>query len=52
MDFTYLYELEQRNLLQLFKWSGEGVGETNDGGNVTNVQYKPNWSCHYESPPI
>jgi hypothetical protein len=20
------------------------------GGNVTNVQYKPNWNCRYESP--
>jgi hypothetical protein len=22
-----------------------------DGGNVTKVQYKSNWNCHYESPP-
>jgi hypothetical protein len=21
-------------------------------GDLTNVQYKPNWNCHYESPPI
>jgi hypothetical protein len=21
-----------------------------DGGDVTNVQYKPNWNFHYESP--
>jgi hypothetical protein len=22
-----------------------------DGVNVTNVQYKSNWNCHYEPPP-
>jgi hypothetical protein len=21
-------------------------------GNVTNVQYKSNWSCHYEFTPV
>jgi hypothetical protein len=33
--------------------SGEGRGlrGRNDGGDLTNVQYKPNWNCHYESPP-
>jgi hypothetical protein len=23
-----------------------------DWGDPTNVQYKPNWNCHYESPCI
>jgi hypothetical protein len=23
-----------------------------EGGSVTNVQYKPNWNCHYEYPHI
>jgi hypothetical protein len=25
---------------------------TNDGGDETNVQCKPNQNCHYESPPV
>jgi uncharacterized protein YidB (DUF937 family) len=25
MDFIHLYETELRNLLQLFKWGGEGA---------------------------
>jgi hypothetical protein len=27
MDFRYLYEIEQRNLLQLLKWGREEVEE-------------------------
>jgi hypothetical protein len=23
-----------------------------DEGNVTNVQYKTNWNCHYECSPV
>jgi hypothetical protein len=51
MDFIYLHEIEERNLLQ-FKWGGEGVEGRGNGGNVTNVQYKPNQNCHYESRPV
>jgi hypothetical protein len=34
--------------------SGVGMGLTgrDDGGDLTNVQYKPNLNCHYESPHI
>jgi hypothetical protein len=49
MDFIYLHEIEQRNLLQLLSlgW-GRGLGgETMD---VTKVQYKSNQNCHYEFP--
>jgi hypothetical protein len=31
--------------------SGRGLMGRDDGGNVTNIQYKPSWNCHYESPP-
>jgi hypothetical protein len=32
-------------------WDKEGVeGGRKDGGDLTNVQYKPNWNCHYEFP--
>jgi hypothetical protein len=24
--------------------------QRDNGGNVTNVQYKPNYNCHYKSP--
>jgi hypothetical protein len=29
----------------------EGVGRRDNWGNVNNVQYKPNWNCHYEVLP-
>jgi hypothetical protein len=31
---------------------GRGLRGRDDGGNVNNVQYKPNWNCHYESPSV
>jgi hypothetical protein len=50
MDFIYLYETELENLLNCFGWVGEGAEGADNGGNVTNVQYKSNQNCHYESP--
>jgi hypothetical protein len=38
--FIYLYEIEIRNILQ--EWSGSGLRVIDDGGKVTNVQYKSN----------
>jgi hypothetical protein len=32
-----------------FKWGREDDRGTDDEGNETNVQYKPNQNCHYES---
>jgi hypothetical protein len=29
---------------------GEGLRVRDEGGNVTNVQYKANWKCHYKYP--
>jgi hypothetical protein len=29
---------------------GRRLRRRNDGDNVNNVQCKPNWNCHYESP--
>jgi hypothetical protein len=29
---------------------GRRLRERDNGGNLTNVQYKPNQNCHYESP--
>jgi hypothetical protein len=37
MDFIYLYEIEQRNLLQLLYVVGKGIREREDGGDLTNV---------------
>jgi hypothetical protein len=31
---------------------GGGPGETDDRGNESNVQYKPNQNCRCESPHI
>jgi hypothetical protein len=31
---------------------GRGLRGREDWGDVTNVQYKPNWNCHYESPLV
>jgi hypothetical protein len=31
---------------------GREMRERDDGGNVNNVLYEPNWNCHYESPPV
>jgi hypothetical protein len=30
--------------------AGRGLMDRDNGGDVTNIQYKPNWNCHYESP--
>jgi hypothetical protein len=30
---------------------GRGLRGRDNGGNVSNVQYKSNWNCHCESPP-
>jgi hypothetical protein len=48
MDFIDLYEAEQRNLSNHFKW-GKGVEGRDGGGDLANVQYKPTWNCHNES---
>jgi hypothetical protein len=31
---------------------GRGQRERDNGDNVTNVQYKSNWNCHYEFSPV
>jgi hypothetical protein len=50
MNFIYLHETEPRNLLQLFSSGAERrVRGREDGGDLTNVQYKFIWNCHYES---
>jgi hypothetical protein len=34
------------------KWGEEGVEGEKRWGDLTTVQYKPNWNWHYESPPL
>jgi hypothetical protein len=48
MDFTYLYGTELKKSLAI-ALGGVGRGRDN-GGNVNYVQYKSDWSCHFESP--
>jgi hypothetical protein len=32
--------------------AGRRLRGRNNGGDLTNVQYKPIWNCQYEFPPI
>jgi hypothetical protein len=48
MDF--IYEIEQRHFFNCFKSGREGLRGRDYGGDLTNVQYKLNWNCHYECP--
>jgi hypothetical protein len=50
-SYTYMKQDEETSC-NCFKWGGEGIDGTDDGGNVTNVQYKLNQSCNYESPSV
>jgi hypothetical protein len=48
---SYIYmKWNKETSCNCFQWSGEELRGTDNEGNVTNVQYKPNWNCHYESP--
>jgi hypothetical protein len=52
VDFIYLYETEQKKPLAVaLSAAGKELRGRNNGGDVTNVQYKPNQNCHYESHP-
>jgi hypothetical protein len=48
-SYTYMKQNKETSC-NCFKWSWEGVGGRDDGGDLTNVQCKPNWNCHNESP--
>jgi hypothetical protein len=52
MDFISLHETELKNLAIALRGVGRGLRGRDDGGDVNNVQYKINWSCHYKSPPV
>jgi hypothetical protein len=47
-----IWNRTKKPLAIVFSEVGRKVRGRDDGGNVTNVQYKPNWNCHYESPPV
>jgi hypothetical protein len=41
----------KKKIIYKKKWGGvEGLGG-DDGGDITNIQYKSNPNGHYESPP-
>jgi hypothetical protein len=44
--FTYLYETAKKLLAIVLSGARRGTR----GSNLTNVQCKPIWNCHYESP--
>jgi hypothetical protein len=43
----YLYEIELRKLAIALSEMGRGLKGRDNGVNVTNVQYKSIWNCHY-----
>jgi hypothetical protein len=48
-SYTYMKQNKETPAITL---SGVGRGRGRETmGMVTNVQYKSNWNCHYESPP-
>jgi hypothetical protein len=50
MEFIYLYEINKETSCNIFKWGVRDLSGSDDLGYVTNVQYKFNQNCHYESP--
>jgi hypothetical protein len=53
VDGLHIFILNRTKKLLAIALSGVGRGLSgrNDGGDVTNVQYRSNQKCHYESPP-
>jgi hypothetical protein len=47
MNFIHLHEIEQKTSCNCSKWGGE---KERWWGELNNVQYKPIWNCHNESP--
>jgi hypothetical protein len=37
-------------LLKIIGLAGRGLKGRDDGSDLSNVQYKPNWNFHHESP--
>jgi hypothetical protein len=50
MDFIYLHETIKKSLGIALSGVGRGWRGRDDGGDLTNAQYKPIWNCHNESP--
>jgi hypothetical protein len=55
-SYTYMKQNKETSC-KYFKWGGEGAVGRDNGGNVTNVQYKSNQNCHYSgvshsTPPV
>jgi hypothetical protein len=49
VDFIYLHEIK-KSLAIAVSGAGKGLRGRDGGGNLTNVQCKPIWNCHNESP--
>jgi hypothetical protein len=51
-QYTYMKSNRTKKPLAIaLSGVGRELKGRDDGGNVTNVQYKSNRNCHYESPP-
>jgi hypothetical protein len=51
MDFIYIWNKLKKPLTIAVSGVGRGLRRRDNGGDVTNVQYKPHQNCHYD-PPI
>jgi hypothetical protein len=49
MDFIYLHEIEQKPLAIALRGSERRLRGRDGEGDITNVEYKLIWNCHYES---
>jgi hypothetical protein len=51
MDFIYLlWNRTKKSLVIALYGAGRRLRGREDGGDVNNIQWKPNWNCHYEFP--
>jgi hypothetical protein len=42
----------KKTLAIAFSGMGRALMGREDGDDLTNVQYKPNWNCHYKYPTV
>jgi hypothetical protein len=50
MDFILLYKIVKKTLAIALNGVGRSLRGRDNEGDPTNVQYKPIWNCHNESP--
>jgi hypothetical protein len=46
-----IWNRTKKPLAIVLSGAGKELRGRDNGGDITNVQYKPDQNCHYESPP-